>query len=108
MNDLYKIAAVGDYDSIFGFAAVGFDIYPVNSKEEARGTLSSLASKKYGIIYVTEEYLFTMTDIIAEYQQSRLPAITAIPSISANIGFARDFMKKTVEKAVGTDIGFEG
>ncbi|MBO1695080.1 V-type ATP synthase subunit F, partial [Bacteroides uniformis] len=26
---MYKIAVVGDYDSIYGFATLGLDIFPV-------------------------------------------------------------------------------
>ena len=39
---MYKIAVVGDYDSIYGFAAVGLDICPVKSREETRERLKRL------------------------------------------------------------------
>ena len=32
---MYKIAVVGDYDSIYGFAALGLDTFPVTAQEEA-------------------------------------------------------------------------
>ena len=34
---MYKIAVVGDYDSIFGFAALGLDTFAVQTREEAAG-----------------------------------------------------------------------
>ncbi len=32
---MYKIAVLGDYDSIYGFAALGLDTFPVSDLEEA-------------------------------------------------------------------------
>ena len=51
---MYKIAVMGDYDSIYGFAALGLDIYPAANRKEAEEKLESLAGKGYGIIYITE------------------------------------------------------
>ena len=40
---MYKIAVVGDYDSIFGFAALGLDTFAVQTREEAAEKLHQLA-----------------------------------------------------------------
>ena len=50
-----KIAVMGDYDSIYGFAALGLAIFPADDPAEARKTLRRLAENDYGVIYVTEE-----------------------------------------------------
>ena len=52
---MYKIAVVGDYDSIFGFAALGLDTFAVQTREEAAEKLHQLAQGGYGIIYTTEK-----------------------------------------------------
>ena len=39
---MYKIAVIGDYDSIYGFATLGLGIFPVKDREETRDTLLSL------------------------------------------------------------------
>ena len=49
-----KIAVMGDYDSIYGFAALGLSTFPVENAETARKRLSTLVNSGYGIIYVTE------------------------------------------------------
>ena len=36
---MYKIAVMGDYDSIYGFAALGLETFPVNSQDEAEKLL---------------------------------------------------------------------
>ena len=47
---MYKIAVLGDYDSIYGFATLGLDTFPVNTREEAAEMLTKLAGGKYGIL----------------------------------------------------------
>ena len=43
---MYKIAVVGDYDSIYGFATLGLDIFPVTSRKEAEEKLEHLAASE--------------------------------------------------------------
>ena len=50
---MYKIAVIGDYDSIYGFATLGLSICPVKTREDARKKLKQLADGQYGIIYIT-------------------------------------------------------
>ena len=40
---MYKIAVMGDYDSIYGFATLGLAVCPVRTREEAREKLHELA-----------------------------------------------------------------
>ena len=39
---MHKIGVVGDKDSILAFKALGVDVYPVVSKEEARRTITKI------------------------------------------------------------------
>ena len=41
---MYKIAVLGDYDSIYGFATLGLDTFPVTTHEEAAEELHKLAN----------------------------------------------------------------
>ena len=38
---MYKIGVMGDHDSIYGFAALGFDVFPVEG-DEAKHKLREL------------------------------------------------------------------
>ena len=51
---MYKIAVLGDYDSIYGFAALGLDTFPVSDPEEAEEIFNRLTADQYAVIYVTE------------------------------------------------------
>lgn len=103
---MYKIAVVGDYDSIYGFATLGLSICPVRSCEEAKSKLRQLAEGKYGIIYITEAIAAELTDVMEEYKEQTLPAIIQIPGVSGNTGAGVEGVKKSVEQAVGSDILF--
>ena len=105
---MYKIAVFGDYDSIYGFAALGLSICPVKTREETRDLLRRLAEGKYGIIYITEAAAAQVEREIEEYREKTLPAIIRIPGVSGNTGAGVKGVKKTVEQAVGSDILFGG
>ena len=49
---MYKIAAMGDKDSIYGFASLGISIFPVTDPAEGAHTLRKLADNGYGVIYI--------------------------------------------------------
>ena len=40
---MYKIAVLGDRESVLGFKTLGLDVYPAETPEEARKTLHRLA-----------------------------------------------------------------
>ena len=103
---MYKIAVLGDYDSIYGFATLGLDTFPVSTREEAGEKLHQLAAGGYGIIYITEALAAGMKHEIARYQNQLIPAIIEIPGISGNTGNGVRGVKKSVEQAVGSDILF--
>ncbi|MDO4617959.1 MAG: V-type ATP synthase subunit F [Clostridia bacterium] len=103
---MYKIGVIGDYDSISGFSVLGFDIYPTDSLEEAESILSRLSDNGYGIIYVTEQFLKDMPDVIDEYREKKIPSVVPVPSVKGSTGFGRSCLKKYVEQAVGSDVIF--
>ena len=105
---MYKIAVVGDYDSIYGFATLGLEICPAGNREEVRNTLRRLAEEDYGIIYITEAAAAEVESDLEVYQERMLPAVIQIPGVSGNTGAGVQGVRRTVEQAVGSDILFGG
>lgn len=103
---MYKIAVLGDYDSIYGFAALGLDTFPVSTHEEAVERLHSLAGGQYGIIYITEALAEQLKHELMRYQEQAVPAIIQIPGVAGNTGAGVAGVRKSVEQAVGSDILF--
>lgn len=104
---MYKAAVFGDYDSIYGFAAVGLDIYPAEPDEAAK-TLENICNEEngYAVIYITESYAELLAEQLEKYSARILPAIIPIPGVFGNTGIGIANVKKMVEKAVGSDIIF--
>ncbi len=103
---LYKIAVVGDKDSILGFKAVGVQAYPVTGSEQAARVLRRLARERFGVIFLTEHLAEPLRDLLAELNTRVLPAVVLIPNNAGSTGYAMAQIKRNVEKAVGADILF--
>ncbi len=103
---MYRVAVMGDQDSIYGFAALGLDTYPVSEKEEAVKVLKTIAEGQYAVIYITESLQAELESEIDRYTTDYLPAIIPIPGVSGNTGKGMYNVKKSVERAVGSDIIF--
>lgn len=101
-----RIAVMGDIDSIYGFAALGFDTFPFTDYVLAAKKLRELADGNYSIIYITEALAESLSEVINSYKERMLPAIILIPGISGNTGKGIEGVKKSVEQAVGSDIIF--
>lgn len=103
---MYKIAVVGDRDSIYGFATLGLDTFPVANAEEGAEVIKRLAEINYAVIYITEHLQSQLAAEIAKYNTERIPAIIPIPGVFGNTGNGMANVKKLVEQAVGSDIIF--
>lgn len=103
---MYKIAVIGDRDSIFGFAALGLETVICDSGEDASHRLRKMAAGDYAVIYITEKLAALAADEIERLSESVTPAIIPIPGVSGNTGCGIADVKKSVERAVGSDIIF--
>jgi len=103
---MYKIAVMGDTDSIYGFATVGFDIFPADNVYAAGRNIRNLAENGYAVIFVTEALCPHIVREIQMYRESVLPAIIPIPGVFGNSGYGMAQLKNTVVQAIGSDILF--
>ncbi len=101
---MYKIAALGDKDSVLGFKALGLDVAAVESVEEARTSLHKMAKEDYAVIYLTEQLASQLEPEIARYKDNLTPAIILIPGKEGSLGIGMDLVTKNVIRAVGADI----
>jgi V/A-type H+-transporting ATPase subunit F len=95
---------MGDRDSIYGFAAIGLDIYPVTDPARAGRQLRTLAEGGYAVVYITEALCASLKEEIDLYRDRQLPAIIPIPGAAGNTGLGMAQIKRFVEQAVGSDI----
>lgn len=104
---MYKIAVMGDRDSIYGFAAIGLTPFPTTGKDEAKKVLKELVDGgEYAIVYIVESLAEELEKEISYYSDRMTPAIILIPGVSGNTGNGIKQVKQSVERAVGSDIIF--
>lgn len=104
MAATYRIAVIGDWESVMGFRALGLDTYPVTSVDEAKERVRELAKTDCAIIYLTEQLAKDMEDVLARYKDELRPAIIMIPGRAGSLGIGMNNIQRAIERAVGADI----
>ncbi len=102
---MYKAAAIGDKDSILGFRAIGIDVFDIRTEDPVK-TLERLAGGDYAVIFITEDIMYKLSDVMDKYSEITLPAIIPIPGNKGSKGLGMDNIRKAAEKAIGADILF--
>lgn len=103
---MYKIAAIGDKESVSIFSSVGIDTFYFTNSKEAGERLRTLVDE-YAIIFITETLAADLKHITDEYSNALKPAIILIPSVKGSTGDALRIIRESVIKAVGTDVNFD-
>lgn len=104
---MYKIAMIGDKDTVLAFMALGFAVFEATDVEVAAAKVSELVrSGEYAAIYLTEELAANMEDELARYKDLPLPAVLSFPGRSGSTGYGMNSIRSAVERAVGADILF--
>jgi V/A-type H+-transporting ATPase subunit F len=101
---MYKIAVMGDRESVLSFKALGIETVSVETAAEAKDQLHRMAEEDYAVIYLTEQFAAQLKHEIAIYSQRVTPAIILIPGKGTTLGMGLAAVKEAVEKAVGADI----
>ena len=108
MKLMFKIAVFGERESIKGFAAIGLDIFPCDSDDTAAEQFKKLVDAEYGVIYITEHFASLLSREIEKTDARLTPSVIPIPGALDNTGIGVTRLKSAVEKAVGSDIIFDG
>lgn len=112
----HKLAIVGSWEAVAGFALLGVDVIPVNTPQKAVEELHRLKKEMqkdefgvdrnvYAIVFITEDLASGITpDDEKKLARGALPAIIPLPSHKGSTGYGLQRLKRIVERAVGSDI----
>lgn len=100
----YRIAVVGDWNSVMGFRALGLETYPAATAEEAKERVRALAKEECAVIYLTEQLAKDLAGELERYKDALRPAIILIPGREGSLGIGRANIQRSIERAVGTSI----
>ncbi len=102
---MVKVAVLGDTESVKGFTAVGFSIFPCDDPAEAAPLFRRLvAGGQYGVIFLTEELAQLLERETKKLEDAMLPAVIPFPGVKGNTGLGVRRLHESVERAVGSDI----
>ncbi len=101
---MFKIAVIGDRESVLGFKALGLEVYFAGDAQEAKSVLHRLAKEEYAVIYLTEQLAADMKSDIDRYKDDVTPAVILFPGKSGSLGLGMAGVHQSVERAVGADI----
>ena len=102
----WKIAVIGDRESVMGFRALGLDVFPAeadNAKEIFNEVIRA-EEPAYAIIYLTEELSVPLQAEIAARKDELTPAVILIPSRKGSLGLGMAALNTAVERAIGSNI----
>ena len=108
--DKHQIAVIGPKEIISGFRALGVEIFPANTPEQAQSLMVKLKGSdgersQYAVILVTSSLLNEIpAEEYAKLSRGALPAITAIPDLFGTDTASSEKLKKLAERAIGSDI----
>lgn len=101
---MYRVAIVGDRESVLAFKALGIETYTPETADEARDLLDQLGRENLGVIFITEQLAAQIPDTITRYDERLTPAIIPLPSSTGSLGIGMEKINRNVEKAVGFNI----
>ena len=105
---MYKVAVLGDKDSVMGFMVLGVDVFAVYEADEIKKAIHKLAEEGYAVIYITEKCYVDGRDAVDKYKDSGLPAIIVVPGITGSMGLGMNGVRESAKRAIGADILFGG
>jgi Archaeal/vacuolar-type H+-ATPase subunit F len=100
------MVAVGSYDSVLPFQAIGIETVVVT--EENRASVPQLMAKyardDYAILFLEEALYADFADDADAVNEGEALSVIPIPNQSGSLGFGVESIRKSAERAVGMDI----
>ncbi len=98
---MYKVAAVGRFESIAYFGAIGVETFFEDTASGSERLIKRLAKNGYAVIFVDEEYYNDKN-----FENESLPAVLPLPA--AKNDRSEERISEYVKRAIGSDMIFEG
>lgn len=99
-----RMAAVGDYESVLPFQAVGVEPFMLDAESKDVPALFRRLAGEFAVIFVTEEWFECFRTLFDELNDEFPVSIIPIPSQKGSQGLGIENIRSSVERAVGMDI----
>ena len=105
-NTGHPMAAVGEYETVLPFQAVGVRPFIIkdNTPSAVEETLLGLARDKYAVVFVQQSCYVASSQFIADLNSEYETSFIPIPGLKGSLGIGIESIRSSVERAVGMDI----
>lgn len=100
----YKIAIVGEKDTVYPFGMLGMDAFYATEAAQGRQVIKEIIEDNYGVIFITENLARKIPEIITKYDDEFLPAFILIPSDYHSESLGLERVQENMKKAIGQNI----
>ncbi|MEG1602230.1 MAG: V-type ATP synthase subunit F [Cloacibacillus sp.] len=100
------MAAVGSYESILPFKAIGLDVVVVTEENyDSTGfALQKFSRSGYAALFLEEELFERFRDTVDEINENSDLSIIPVPNQRGSLEIGIESIRRNVERAVGMDI----
>jgi V/A-type H+-transporting ATPase subunit F len=100
------MAAIGDYEMVLPFQAVGIKPVVLDSAEREKfgQILEDLARQHYAVVFIQEDLFVDFTKKVEEINDAYDTSVLPLPGVLGSTGAGLASIRNSVEKAVGMDI----
>ncbi|MDR3264835.1 MAG: V-type ATP synthase subunit F [Synergistaceae bacterium] len=105
-NESLPMAAIGDYEMVLPFQAVGVKAVVLDAakRERFEQILEDLARERYAVVFIQEDLFVDFTKKVEEINDAYETSVLPLPGIMGSTGAGLASIRNSVEKAVGMDI----
>lgn len=105
-NRKAPMAAVGSYESILPFKAIGLDVVVITEENagETAQILHRFSRGGYAVLFMEEELFMKNRDVVDETNEFTDLSVIPVPNQKGSMGTGLDSIRRSVERAVGMDI----
>jgi len=105
-NASLPMAAIGDYEMVLPFQAVGIKPVALDAAKRAHfgEILEGLARENYAVVFIQENLFIDFIKKVEEINDSYDTSVLPLPGVLGSTGAGLASIRNSVEKAVGMDI----
>ena len=100
------MAAIGSYDSVLPFQAIGIEtvVIGAENRDAVPQMLSKYAHDRYAILFMEESLFADFIEDAEAINESEELSVIPIPNQSGSLGIGVASIRRSTERAVGMDI----
>lgn len=99
-----KVAVLGEKKVVLAFKSLGVSVFGIDKEEDFSSATTEIENDDYSILFITEDIAQKYNKKIEHFYTKTLPAILIIPGAGQNQGIGKNSLKKTIKRALGSDL----